>query len=738
MKYILICFIGLSLTSVAQETWDDLSGREKAYLYYVARQTDILKPELFHLFEFTDSIPYFNDTLPNYKYVEGEIVKDPDKLKIYQSEFARKSNGLVRDLAVRYATWELGEVLHFRNSTDTADAILKEKFKVFEQYVLEEVPQKAVRTLNNGDYVLLESLQGYYTHSLTIHDKLAAIKNTNFSQNDQMLILNAIMRAEEKYINECANKLMEILTGQEPNDKSFLSAVGDGSNWADIKGIKNTPFTTNLPDENGLFRFMVEEVENEETEKNELKIKDVLIRELKSDGNQRTVLHADVFGYHPERQTTLVVQKGGNSYVLYGKNGHRLVSPDSTYGEGMTYWRLMHNLEFVHIAQIKEDLYGKKGYEYQIDLYEKKIESTKLAIKKTEYRLDKIRHTPSGPPKMKKKKLKKKNLGLSDQDGSGHPTGAMTKIDKKRNIEQNRLLQLNGQLMTEKSILAKLIVEMEKAFITLAKYETKLDRMKKNMGYLVMEYTQEGDLFTFSDGAIFNYRTQDFSFPPNGKAESFRVYHITFGEEVFAKYIDENFIHLDINFSRDKDKYVYQNVSFDARKNQQNNVDSIQTQELFMLLAHEDLEVDLVVASAGNSEFHDNAFEAVISSPVIPFDPDHIKNNGAVLKKAQLNGLLQLRVEVGEDNMLPETFANYTKSFAKFKKKNPSLTEIDFYAGIRAKHEADLWLNELELKAAKWLKDSDELDDVLKSINKIKVKKVYFNKGEVQAKVPEL
>ena len=266
-----------------------------------------------------------------------------------------------------------------------------------------------------------------------------------------------------------------------------------------------------------------------------LAIDEVRVQEFRTVGNKSTVVHFDVQGYHPERQTTIAIQKGGASYILYGKNEHRLLSPDSTYGEGTTYWRLLWELEHTHIEKINEALYGKRGYEYWIDIYEKKIEKTLLQIKKTEYKLDKLRHAPEGKPKIKKKKFKKKNLGTSDQAGTGHPTSALSKNDKNKNIKQNRLNFLHSQLSTEKAKLAELKEEMEAAYFILQGYKTLLDKMQKNLGYIFVGHEQEGSVYTFDDGSTFDYATQDFTFKQDGKQESFRIYHIAFGENCFFK-----------------------------------------------------------------------------------------------------------------------------------------------------------------------------------------------------------
>ena len=131
MKYLYILLLFTSSISLSQETWDDFTGKEKAYLYHQTRRVEILKTELFHLFEFTDSIPYINDTLPDYSYVEKEIVQHPSLLKLHSAQMKRKSDGIVSDLAARYAIWELSQILQFRNSTAEEDKPLFEKLKVF-------------------------------------------------------------------------------------------------------------------------------------------------------------------------------------------------------------------------------------------------------------------------------------------------------------------------------------------------------------------------------------------------------------------------------------------------------------------------------------------------------------------------------------------------------------------------------------------------------------------------------
>lgn len=737
MNYLYILLLFISTASFSQATWDDFTGKEKAFLYHQTRRVEILNTELFHLFDFTDSIPYINDTLPDYSYVEKQIVEHPSLLTFHSDQIKRKSDGLVSDLAARYAIWELSKVLQYRNSTAEEDKPLLEKLRIFEKYVLEEAPQSAIRTLNNGDYILTENLQGYYAASLTVSDKMAAILNSGYSQLDQMLIINAIMAAEEKYLDIRTKEIFTMLGGGNPGF-NLVSAVGDGSNWADVTGGFNTPYTIGLPDDKGLFKFKVEQVFDKEKEVNNLEVESIGIKHFTTNSDQETAVHVDVFGYHPERQTTIAIQKGGNSYVLYGKNDHRLVSPDSTYGEGTTYWRLMYNLEFYHIANIKEDLYGKRGYEYQIDLYEKRIGTTQLQIKKTEYRLDKLRYTPAGPPKIKKKKNKKKNLGMSDQDGGGHPTSKLSKLDKTKNIEQNRLVQLEGILSGQQKMLKQLKIDMDEAYMKLVRWETKLDGMRKNIGYIMMEYEEDNHIYTFKDGAQFNYLTQDFTFPQDRSEEVFQIYHISFGKEVFDDKIDENFARINVSNHIDLSKHKLKRIVFDEGKKALTVSDSIQIMEVFNYLLTDGAKVNLSLVSGGVIGKGTTEFFRDSTKQIKAYNKDAFTNRGIVKYDGSVTTELKLSVSVYEDAMIPESFSLYQVSFDKAKVKNPTINEVDYYCAIRARKAAEDWLSLLKSLVPMWIEDSGDQRTVISKLKKLKPKKVKFLSGGGPSKVPDV
>ncbi len=737
-----IVVILVSFWGYSQTKWMDLTGKQKAFFYNVSRNVPNLKMEFLHLFEFTDSIPYINDTLPDYPYVEKAVVEDSLILLAHQTEFRRKNNGLISDLATHYALWELDLVLQFRNSTKPKFAYLKPKLKQFERYIIEKAPASAVKTLSDGTYELATSISRYYAPNLTINEKIAAIKNSGLAENDQLLIIRAVYYAQEKYVKNRSFEIIKLLEGDQSSEYiNFLIAAGDGDNWSDLESVYRAKYSRALPDPKGLFNFDTQLSKDEKTKEPILKTLSNPTKSLITNPVKPTQIHVDVWGYHPERQTTIVIQKGGNSYILYGNNDNRFVSPDSTFEGGSTYWRLIYELEQIHIADLKERIYGKKGYDYWIAEYEERIEVTRLKIKETEQALNAIRYEPTGQPKMKKKKIKKKDLGKSDQDNQGHPTGKPTGTAKKKQVLRNRLIALNTQLENEIRTRDELIKEKEEAFDLLASYETLLDKMMKNVGHTYVEFeSDKKGNYIFDDGSTFNYFNQNFTFYPNGQSDNFDIITIAFGEKVFSKTIEEVFVHLNVSYPTLNSKYTLRKTVTPEKTTQNLSVsDSIQIRELFWALGNTNKKIELktfgggIMGQTGEVYFRDST-----GSPT-PFDKDRQVVSAVYVYRADIAQSIQMNLTAYKNNMIPMNFNDKFQSYyVKAKAKNPALNEIDFYTALLAKKRMDIWLEQLNNLANLWLKDLDYQPTVLKKLAKLKNKNHFaLINSEIKVKLPK-
>ena len=733
-----IILILFSLSSFAQTEWNDFSGKQKAFFYQLTRKIENINPQVFHLFEFTDSIPYINDTLADYPYVEKQIVTDSSKLILHQSEFSRKNNGIISDIATHYTVWELGLMLQFRASTKSKFTYLKAKIEVFENYVREKAPQSAIRYLSNdsGSYALSPSIQKYYAPNLSINEKIAAIKNSSFSLNDQLLIIRSIYYAQEKYINIRSKEIFEILGGETRYYQNFLIGAGDGDNYSELESILRTKYNRALPDPKTYFRFDTETKLNKATKKQVMYCKRNPIKYINTIENLQTKVHLDVWGYHPERQTTIVIQKGGNSYVLYGNSENRYLTPDSTFGDGSTYWRQIYELENVHISELKDMIYGKRGYDYHISDTEASVQKSLFHIKNSEEKLNKMRYSPIAKPKLKKKKFKKKNLGYSDQSGTGHVKGKMTKDVKNKNKEQSRLVHLNTQLQNQKRLLKQLKADKEKAFTVLAKYETQLDLMKKNIGnsFITFEKSKKGN-YLFNDGSTFNYLKQDFTFKPHGKAESFNITTVAFGEKLFSKTSEEVFVHINITHPELDSKHTLYNEILN--ESELSISDSIQIRELFTALGQSNKPFNVSAIGYGiiKGESHNYTRDSIAT--VINYNKETESVKTLYTYHVKIEKEIDLKVKTYRQAMLPYQFTEkFGKHYTKAKSKNTQLNEIDFYTTYLAKKRLDLYLNELTNYANKWLIDSDQQPIILKKLKKAKNKIHYSITSSNNIKFP--
>jgi hypothetical protein len=739
-KTLLLLILSIHSLAFPQDNWPEFTGKQKAFFYQLTRKIENMEPEVFHLFEFTDSIPYINDTLPDYQYIEKRIVADSNKLTLHQSEFARKNNGIISDIATHYAVWELDLLLHFRNSQKPQFAYLKEKMKTFEGYVREKAPSIAVKTLANGDYTLSPSLIRYFSPNLTIGEKIASIKNADFTNNQQLLIIKSIYYAQEKYVSVRSKEIFEILGGKVEQYNNFLVAAGDGDSWSELESILRTKYNRAVPDPKGLFKFETVVAKKEKTEEKYLKAKTAPIIHLNTKAKLPTKIHVDVWGYHPKRQTTIVVQKGGNSYILYGNNDNRYVSPDSTYEEGSTYWRLLDELENVHIAELNEMIYGKKGFDFWIEEYESRIENTLLRIKISEEKLDKMRYTPTGTPKIKKKKKKDfKNSGTSDQAGKGHPTAKPTSAAKKKQKEQNTFIALESQLVDQKRMLAQLKKDKEEAYDVLAKYQTQLDLMKKNVGETFVEFKSNKDgTFTFTDGATFNYLTQDLTFPAQITEESFDLVTIAYGEKVFSKTTDEVFIHYNVTYPTNDSKYTLQKVvNIGDKQSKITASDSIQIMELFWALGETKKKLNISAYGGGILGGSKKYFRDSLNHP-IPYKKENETKKTLYNYKVTIEKTINLSITTYRHNMIPYNFnEKLGKYYVNAKAKNPALNEIDFYTVLLSKKRIDIWLEQLENLANSWLINSDIQAAVLSKIQKAKNKNHYSLTSALKIKLPK-
>ena len=264
-------------------------------------------------------------------------------------------------------------------------------------------------------------------------------------------------------------------------------------------------------------------------------------------GNKYTNLHFDVWGYNSEKQTTVVIEKNGLNYHLFGSGETRFLSPDSSFAEGATFQSIINDLEFNKIAKLYENIYGKKGYDYWIEYNQKKKDATELKIEKNEKEYSDLGYSPITTSKKAPASVKRsKRHAIKANSGSfdGAPKTSSNRKEKKQ--LQSEIVHLYELFDAYKRKISELEKEKEEAIELMAIYKQKLDTYKQMMGYRWATFEEKDGLYTFEDSTTFDILTQEFRFKPSANPEAFEVRLIAIPESSISKSADEVMLHINV------------------------------------------------------------------------------------------------------------------------------------------------------------------------------------------------
>ena len=307
-----------------------------------------------------------------------------------------------------------------------------------------------------------------------------------------------------------------------------------------------------LPKAVGLFPYQIT-IEKEETKRSVVeKIEPMRysITDLKTVGNNRiTNLHFDVWGYNSEKQTTVVIEKNGLNYHLFGSKDTRFLSPDSTFSDGTTYQSIINDLEFNKVAKLNEAIYGKKGFDYWIDYNNKKKDGVELKIIKREKEysdlgFSSISTSRKASRRVKKSKRNARKAGTGSGSFDGEPTTYSGR--KERKSLQNEIVYLYDIFEAYKRKIAALEKQKKEALTLLATYQRRLDHFKQLMGLKWATFIEKDGLYTFEDSTTFDILTQEFQFPASQIQEDFEIRLIGIPESCLSKSADEVMIHINL------------------------------------------------------------------------------------------------------------------------------------------------------------------------------------------------
>lgn len=549
----IVAFLLISCFSFGQVN-EDLTPEERAYLFHVVKKSPILNNNFGRYFDYRGPEITFHNGALNYDSVEIMIINQPDLLIIRKGEIAKASKGLIAEAANKMALWELNKVLLAKRGSPNDLKQYENEYNAFEALLLEKLPQSALRN-KDGEMKPHPKLQNVMNPSLSFDDKSALLESMRFlTLNDQLVILRAINDAVNSYVGRRTLEIYRALGGKADDFKNLLVAAGDGSSTTgmleerekDEKGRWNK----GLPKAVGLFPYSVKIDRTEEKKKVTEKIEPMRFTrdDFSTVGDNRfTNIHFDVWGYNTSKQTTVVLEKNGISYHLFGSGETRFLSPDSTFSSGTTFQGIINDLEFNKIAKLNEMIYGKKGFDYWIEYNTKKRDQTELKIVKREKEYSDLGYSPittKSKPSRKVKKSKRKAIKSGSGSFDGTPTTNSNRKTRKK--LQNTIVGLYDLFEAYKRKIRELEEKKQKAIDLMAVYQRRLDQFKELMGHNWATYTEKDGLYTFQDSSTFDILTQEFQFKPTKEKEGFEIRLIAIPESSLSKSADEVMMHISL------------------------------------------------------------------------------------------------------------------------------------------------------------------------------------------------
>lgn len=607
-KYLLLATLLVHVYAFNQEDYF-LTPQDKAYLYHTVRKSPILELNIGHYIVYTGPEVLLPNGKPYYDSIEQIIINQPELLIIYSDEVRKAPKGILAEAANKQAIWELNKVLHSKRSNSLAKDGLTSAYEDFEQLLLKYLPEVAIKTKKEGVYPH-PKLDQVLHPSLAFNEKNAVLQGfSRWTIEERKQVLEAFNSSINQWVEKRTYELFTKLGGEASVFTNILTAAGDGSMTSGMFEEREKDeagrWNKGLPKAVGLFPYNPVIVKDEKHKKE----RKVLTPQRYSNKifhtvgqGKQTNIHLDVWGYNSEKQTTVVIEKAGKSYPLFGSTQTRFLSPDSTFtGEGGTYYTVIHKLE-ADIERIEELISGKKGYDYWIDFYDKRKRSKYLKIDKLEKELSDLRYQTITTKEIVKRN--KKELRVESNQ-------------KKRYPKQDAVVRYYEEVAQIKKKIAELEKEKEEAIYKKDVLIQQLKHMKDLIGRNWVPFEEEEGLYTFEDGATFDLYTQEFMFPPSKNSEPFEIRLIAIPYSHTSDEVDEVMLHINItdafpNYDAkiqvelldvfSSNSYTLQNSLFEEK-------DSVSLKLFFDALLDRKKEFNMIVRGAGVGQW--NGFKTV-------------------------------------------------------------------------------------------------------------------------------
>jgi hypothetical protein len=479
MKYVYTLFISfVCVTSFSQGT-NDLTAEDRAYLFHIVKKSPILDNSIGRYFEYSGPIVRLMNKELNYDSIESYIINNPNSLFIRKGEIEKSPKGIIAEAANKMALWELNKMLLASRQSENDLERYRTQYNQFEALLKSKLPASAMRT-ENGNQEIQKKIYAVLNPSLSFDDKAAMLATFHFlSVEDQLVTIEAMNYATNAYVEKRAFEIFLQLGGTATTFRNILIAAGDGSETSGLLNEREKDesgkWNKGLPKAVGLFPYQAKIIDPSKRNKTALEPVRMPALDFETVGdNKLTQLHFDVWGYNSKKQTTVVIERNGQSYHLFGSNETRFLSPDSTYSDGKTFQTVINELEKDKIAKLWDKIYGKRGYDYDIETAKRRKDETEKKINEGEHKYSDMTQrtiTTSSKAPASVKRAKRKAMKSNNSGGEFNAQPKTSSDKKTRKKEQEDIVYLYGEYERYKKMIEELEIEKKKAIDLLAIYQ---------------------------------------------------------------------------------------------------------------------------------------------------------------------------------------------------------------------------------------------------------------------------
>ena len=527
---------------------DNLLAFERACLFHIVKKSPSLDNNFGPYFEYSGPLVSFPNGQINYDSIEQIITNRPDLLFIRKKEISKGSVGLLAELSNKMAVLELNKILLEKRTSIAANKNFDNpRYKTFETIFTDNLPPNAL-IINDSIKRPNKDIYLFTDPSLTFKQKVEFLsKNKSYSEEDKRNIILSFYNAINSYVQKRCFEFYTSLGGIASDFESYLIAAGEGGNTAGLlaefeKNLSGK-WSISLPRAIGLFPYQIEELNTQKIEP-----KRISTIEMRTMGNNRiTNLHFDVWGYNSEKQTTVVIEKNGKNYVLFGAEDTKFLSPDSSFSNGNTLLSVIQELEQKDIGKLKERISGKKGIEERLKTKIDKRNQVYQSIQKEESNYMQFSNGNITVKKRATRRIRnarRKALDFVSAPPNQNNLPTIKSKKKKRKKKQSDLIELYHEYEDLTKQIQELQITRTKELEKLTYYSDRLDFYKTAMGEQILSYTLKDSLYIFEDSSTFDLISQEFQFKPSLTSENFFVRLISIPDNAKASSADEVMLHV--------------------------------------------------------------------------------------------------------------------------------------------------------------------------------------------------